>query len=70
MRRLKFTLEKEITDEQAGKLTELIKLFRPDMEDAIFSDEDLSFLVAGFVAGNVDKMLGVPRTTQGWKINK
>jgi hypothetical protein len=60
---LRIRLEKEITTAQAEKLTRVVRMLRPDLVDSdeiIMSDLDLSLLVAGMVAGNIDKLLGDP----------
>lgn len=63
-------MEREITDEQVKKLTALVKVFRPDIiatRQGELTEEDLSNVVAGIVAGNVDKMLGDRTEISKWR---
>lgn len=70
MRTLTINLERDITDDQAASLEAVIEIFRPDLRALLgeLSDKDLSTLVAGMVARQVDKMLGItPSKLEDWR---
>lgn len=61
MRKLSLHLEREITDEQAKKLSNTAGFFSPGVLRTVgddWTDDDLSALVCGLVAGHIDKILG------------
>lgn len=69
MRTITIKLERQITDRQAEALQKLVEVFRPDLLALLgeLSDQDLSTLVAGMVARQVDKMLGInPSKLEDW----
>jgi hypothetical protein len=69
MRLLTIRLERQITDHQAETLQKLVEVFRPDLLALLgeLSDADLSTLVSGMVARQVDKMLGItPSKLEDW----
>ena len=71
MRLLKIDIEKAITDEQGKMLIDLATLLCPGMLENLggtLTDEELSWLVAGMVAGNVDRMLN--EATRGFASGK